>query len=219
MSANKSEIEEAIEEGISFTFMSSPVQIIGDVNGKVEAFEMMEMRAGEYDLSGRRRPLDSGNTRRIPCDSVIVAIGEHVDSGLLLRENIATDSYGNACIERYSYKTNRENIYAIGDLVTGPSTAAEAMGLAKDAAQVIDFNLTGKKRFASLFKSFSYSNEISEAIPAGQSIAPRYLKIAERRGNFAEVNRGYLGEQARLEASRCLRCDIRNTESKEAANG
>ncbi len=219
MSANKSEIEEAVEEGISFSFLSSPVQILGDRNGKVEAFEMMEVEMGSYDLSGRRRPIDSGKTRRIPCDSVIVAIGEQVDSGLLIRENIATDSHGNARIERYSYKTNRENVYAIGDLVTGPSTAAEAMGLAKDAAQVIDFNLTGKKRFASLFKRFSYSNEIPDPLSAGQSVAPRHLKINERRGNFAEINQGYLGEQARLEASRCLRCDIRNSESKEAANG
>lgn len=219
MPANKSEIDEAIKEGVVFSFMSAPIQVIGDEGHAVQAFEVMEMRAGSYDLSGRRRPQESGNTRRIPCDTVIVAIGEQVDTGLLVREGIATDSHGNACIERYSYKTNLEKVYAIGDLVTGPSTAAEAMGYAKDASQVIDFDLTGKRRFSSLFASFSYSNEPPLETPAGRSIAPRHLKITERKGNFAEVNRGYLGEQARLEASRCLRCDIRYTETKEVAHG
>ncbi|MDC7248056.1 MAG: hypothetical protein PQJ35_06930, partial [Sphaerochaetaceae bacterium] len=93
------------------------------------------------------------------------------------------------------------------------------MGYAKDAAQVIDFELTGKKRFSSLFEKFPYSNEPPEEIPATESIAPRHLSIRERKGNFSEVNRGYLGEQAKLEASRCLRCDIRYEEHKEAANG
>jgi NADH-quinone oxidoreductase subunit F len=219
MPANKSEIEEALMEGISFSFMSAPVQIIGDSSGNVQSFEIMEMRQGSYDLSGRQRPLDSGITKRLPCDTVIVAIGEQVDSGLLVREGIATNSRGNASIERYSYKTNIEGVYAIGDLVTGPSTAAEAMGYAKDSAQVIDFELTGKRRFPTLFEKFSYSNEPPEEIPAGNSVAPRHLRVIDRKGNFAEVNRGYLGEQARLEASRCLRCDIRFSESKEVSNG
>ncbi len=93
------------------------------------------------------------------------------------------------------------------------------MGYAKDAASVIDYDLTGKSRFATLFEEFSYSNEVPTDIEAIHPVAPRHLKISERRGNFSEVNRGYLGEQARQEASRCLRCDIRNTESKEVAHG
>ena len=126
---------------------------------------------------------------------------------------------GNLSIGRYSFKTNLQGVYAIGDVVTGPSTAAEAMGYAKDAASVIDYDLTGKRRFATLFAEFSYSNEIPTEREAFHPIAPRHLKISERRGNFSEVNRGYLGEQARLEASRCLRCDIRNTGSKEVTHG
>ena len=93
------------------------------------------------------------------------------------------------------------------------------MGYAKDAASVIDYDLTGTRRFASLFEKFSYDNEIPTEIDTIQPVAPRHLKITERKGNFAEVNRGYLGEQARQEASRCMRCDIRNNESGEVAHG
>jgi NADH-quinone oxidoreductase subunit F len=149
---------------------------------------------------------------------VIVAIGEQVDDGLLVREGLETTERGNVSIGRYSFKTNLRGVYAIGDVVTGPSTAAEAMGYAKDAASVIDYDLTGKKRFDTLFEAFSYTNEVPAEIEAIKPVAPRHLKISERKGNFAEVNRGYLGEQARQEASRCLRCDIRNIESKEVAH-
>ena len=217
--ANTSEIEEAFAEGIKFSFMSAPVQVIGNDTGEVEAFEVMEMEGGPYDLSGRRKSLSTGKIRRIPCDTVIVAIGEQVDDGLLTREGLATTEVGNASIGRYSFKTNLQGVYAIGDVVTGPSTAAEAMGYAKDAASVIDYDLTGTRRFASLFEKFSYDNEIPTEIDTIQPVAPRHLKITERKGNFAEVNRGYLGEQARQEASRCMRCDIRNNESGEVAHG
>ncbi len=217
--ANKSEIEEALTEGIKFSFMCAPVQVIGNAEGQVEAFEVMEMEGGPYDLSGRRKPQATHKTRRIPCDTVIVAIGEQVDDGLLTREGFETTERGNVSIGRYSFKTSLQGVYAIGDVVTGPSTAAEAMGYAKDAASVIDYDLTGKKRFDTLFEEFSYANEVPTEIEAIKPVAPRHLKISERRGNFSEVNRGYLGEQARQEASRCLRCDIRNFESKEVAHG
>jgi len=217
--ANKSEIDEALAEGVKFAFMSAPVQVIGNDAGQVEAFEVMEMEGGPYDLSGRRKPLSTNKTRRIPCDTVIVAIGEQVDDGLLTREGFETTPQGNASIGRYSFKTNLRGVYAIGDVVTGPSTAAEAMGYAKDAASVIDYDLTGKQRFTTLFEEFSYGNEVPTETEAIKPIAPRHLKLSERKGNFSEVNRGYLGEQARQEASRCLRCDIRNTESKEVSHG
>lgn len=210
--ANTSEIEEAIKEGIKFSFMSAPVQVIGDTGGKVEAFEVMEMQGGPYDLSGRRQSIATGKKRLIPCDTVIVAIGEQVDDGLLVREGLAISEAGKASVGRYSFKTNLQGVYAIGDVVTGPSTAAEAMGYAKDAASVIDYDLTGMNRFDTLFEEFSYSNEVPTEVEAIQPVAPRHLKVSERKGNFAEINRGYLGEQARQEASRCMRCDIRYTE-------
>ena len=217
--ANKVEIAEALEEGVVFHFMASPLRVVGDQKGRVEALEVMEMMGGDYDLSGRRKPVETGKTSFLACDTVIIAIGEKVDEGLLIREGIATTSSGTAGIERYAYKTNLEGVYAAGDLVTGPSTAAEAMGYAKDAAQVIDFNLTGKRRFSLLFARFNYNNEIPTEVEKVKPISPRHLKVSERNGNFSEVNRGYLGEQARQEASRCLRCDIRNIEGKEVANG
>jgi len=209
MPANKLEIEEAVAEGINFEFFTAPLSIKADAKGKVIALEVMEMTGGTFDTSGRRKPIETGKTRDIACDNVIIATGERVDSGLLEREKIVTTKWGTVCVEPYRYKTNRERVYAAGDMVSGPSTAAEAMGLAREAASFIDFELMGVKRFDQLFKTFDYSHEPPTEIVMTKQIEPRHLSVASRRGNFQEINRGYMGDQARLEATRCLRCDIR----------
>lgn len=55
MPANEREVEEAMEEGVEFLFLTNPVRILGD--GKVEEVELIKMRLREPDASGRRRPI------------------------------------------------------------------------------------------------------------------------------------------------------------------
>jgi len=209
MPANKLEIEEAEAEGIHFEFFVSPLSIQGDGKGSVKALEVMEMAGGSYDTSGRRRPVETSQTRLIACDMVVIAAGERVDSGLLERQKIATTKRGTACIDAYTYRTSSEKVYAAGDMVSGPSTAAEAMGLAKEAAAKIDLDLMGVARFSKLFKEFAYGNDVPTEVVMTKKTPSRHLDVEARRGNFQEVNRGYMGDQARIEATRCLRCDIR----------
>ena len=209
MPANKLEIEQAMAEGVRFIFWAAPAKIIGNVSGRVEALEVMQMNGGDYDISGRRKPEETGKAYLVPCDTVVIAIGERVDGGTLEREGIVTGKNGTACINPYTYKTSNPRIYAGGDMVTGPSTAAEAMGLARGAAEAIDLDLMGERRFHRLFRSFEYDQTPPKEITAVKSIQGRFLNVEERRGNFQEVNLGYMGEQARQEALRCLRCDIR----------
>jgi hypothetical protein len=100
-------------------------------------------------------------------------------------------------------------VYAGGDAVTGPSTAAEAMGMARKAAEAIDAELMQEKRFHLLFRKFTYRN----VVPANPKKAAKNvsykLAVRDRIGNFHEVDCGYTGEQARNEVGRCLRCDVR----------
>ncbi|MDX9799813.1 MAG: FAD-dependent oxidoreductase, partial [Spirochaetia bacterium] len=212
MPANKSEIDEAHAEGIKFMFMTNPVRITGSSDGSVEAIEIMKMEGGQFDLSGRRKPVETGNISVLPCDIVVIAVGEKVDSALLEQEKILTTEKGTAFVNPYTCKTGNPRIYAAGDVTTGPSTAAEAMGLAKTASAIIDFDLTGKNRFSSLFRTFQYSNEIPQEIISAEGIESRHLNVKERKGNFQEINLGYMGDQARREAMRCLRCDIKLSE-------
>ena len=209
MPANKLEIKEAEEEGIKFMFMAAPLRIVGDNRNDVEALEVMQMESGTYDLSGRRRPVKTDKSFLVPCDTVVIAVGEKADGGLLEREGIVTTKKGTACVNAYTFQTSNPKIYAAGDVVTGPSTAAEAMGMAKKAAASIDLDLTGEKRFHKLMKEFEYDHTPPEDLSAKKKIAGRHLPIEQRKGNFQEINFGFMGDQARREAMRCLRCDIR----------
>ena len=209
MPANRMELTEAIREKINFVCMAGPSGILGQAGKRVAALEIKEMQGGDYDLSGRRKPLESDVVSTIACDMVVLAIGEGVEQELLQEQGLETTERGALAATPYSYKTNLPGVYAVGDVTTGPSTAAQAMGYAKKAAKAIDFALTGKQRFQSLEKDFAMENEISEDAESVKPVVPRHLTVRERKGNFAEINKGYMGEQARLEASRCLRCDIK----------
>ena len=80
MPANREEIKEAEAEGIAFVFMSGPNKIVGDAKGSVKALEIMKMKTGGFDSSGRRKPEPTGETAAIACDTVVLAIGERVDA-------------------------------------------------------------------------------------------------------------------------------------------
>ncbi|MFA6581979.1 MAG: hypothetical protein WCS79_09265, partial [Paludibacter sp.] len=100
-------------------------------------------------------------------------------------------------------------VFAGGDAVTGPATAAEAMGMAKKAAESIDFILMKEKRFHKLFRTFEYANRVPINPKKSAKNRSEKLTVEERIGNFQEVEIGYSGEQARNEVNRCLRCDVK----------
>ena len=81
--------------------------MIGDQKGNVKAIEIVKTRLGEYDNSGRRKPVLTDEIQRFDCDSVIFAIGESVDldfaraSGLRLKES------GTIEVDRFTLETSR----------------------------------------------------------------------------------------------------------------
>lgn len=209
MPANKDEIKEAEIEGINFHFLSNPKEILADVSDRVRGIELTRMDCGDIDLSNRRKPVPTGDSFIIGCDTVLMAVGEEVEAPFLKEYGIKALSNGNVYTNHFTFQTNRPKIYAIGDVATGPSTAAEAMGIAKKAAEVIDFELMNKRRFHKLFREFDYSNKVPLKPEGGDRHYTIKRPLEERRGNFKEINLGYSKEQAYDEASRCLRCDVR----------
>ncbi len=74
------EVHEAIEEGATAIFQAGPVRVVTDANGKVVGVEFIRMKLGEADASGRRRPEPAAGTEfTIPCDRVLLAIGQGPD--------------------------------------------------------------------------------------------------------------------------------------------
>ena len=209
MPANASEIFESEAEKINYHFLAAPNEIISDKKGHVKALKVEIMSGGSIDASGRRRPVSTGKFQEIPCDSIILAVGERVNSGFLSEAGFEATHDGRLIVNSFTFRTSTPKIYAGGDAVTGPSTASEAMGMAKKAAESIDWELMKEKRFHLLFRHFEYNNRV----PINPKISPKNksgkLSVKERIGNFQEVEVGYTGEQARNEVNRCLRCDVK----------
>lgn len=129
--ATKHEIACAEAEGVTFQFLNSPVEILGEE--KVTGIRVELMELGEPDASGRRRPVGTKQYKDIPCDNVISAIGQDpediYDSGQL-----STDHRYLVCDD---LKTNVEGIYAGGDIVLGAKTVVEAMVCGRKVAKMI----------------------------------------------------------------------------------
>jgi len=207
MPANAVELSGAEEEGIRMEFMLQPLEMLGEA-GRVKAVRFRVMKAGGIDVSGRPSPVATDRTIDIPCDDVYVAVGERVEALFLSDEGVRLQKDGRVAVDRLSCKAVG-NVWAIGDAVTGPATAAEAMGLGKRVAKAIDAELMGREAFGELFRDFSHSMTLPPEPVVTKMCRSRLVPPEERRGNFQEIALGYSGEQALAEASRCLRCDIR----------
>ncbi|GAB6277463.1 MAG: hypothetical protein SAMD01599839_20030 [Rectinema sp.] len=212
MPANEEELKGALEEGIDLICMASPVEILTrQKDGKhfAKAVRIQRMKAGPVDSSGRPTPIPTDKVEDISCSTVIVAIGEKVNIAGIDSIGVERSKNGRIKVDPFSLVTSNPKVYAIGDATLGPATAAEAMGQAKTVAEIVDQSLSGKKRFDTLFRRFGYRMEIPLNISKEKMTRAAMLPINARKSNFMEINLGYTGEQARIEANRCLRCDVR----------
>lgn len=133
------EIHHAKEEGVSFEFLTLPVEIIGD-DGWVKSIKCVRMELGEPDESGRRSPKPvAGSEFEMPADEVIVAIGTSANP-LIQSTTKGLRLHGRGYIEADSEtgQTSIPGVFAGGDIVTGAATVITAMGAGKRAAKAID---------------------------------------------------------------------------------
>jgi len=145
MPARKEEYHHALEEGIEFQFLSNPVRFLGDRDGNVDKIEVIKMKLGEPDASGRPRPIPIENSEYlIKCDTVIIAIGTNANPILTKSiPELKTNKWGYIEADENG-KTNLENIFAGGDIVTGSATVISAMGAGRKAAKAINKYLKSK---------------------------------------------------------------------------
>lgn len=146
--ARHEEVEHAIEEGIEFSILCAPTEIIGysdpddprnPKNGFVKSIKLVKMELGEPDSRGRRRPIEiEGSDYEIDVDTVIMAIGTSPNPLIKkTTQGLEVNSRGGIVITEDGL-TSRENVYAGGDAVTGAATVISAMGAGKTAAEAID---------------------------------------------------------------------------------
>ena len=207
MPAIPEEIEAAEHEGAKLVYLAAPHRIVGDKNGQVRALEAVRTKLGEFDTSGRRRPVPTDEVIRIECDTVILAVGEKVDPDFLKASGLKVKEAGTIEVDRYSLETSRERFYAGGDLITGASNVSNAMGYGKKAARNIDKKLMGQKRFTSLFPAFEYADGAARDAERGRPPRPRRdarrpAGEVERRGVARTHARGGDGGDVPLPALR-----------------
>ncbi len=140
MPARREEAEHAIEEGVHLNLLTSPVRIIGNSDGWVEALECIRFELGEPDESGRRRPVKiAGSEFTIPMDTVIMAIGNSPNPLISkTTPDLQTGRHGVLVADPATGATTKQGVYAGGDIVTGAATVISAMGAGKRAAAAID---------------------------------------------------------------------------------
>ena len=144
--ARAEEIHHAAEEGILFHYLTNPVKILGDEQGNVTGIECVKMELGEPDASGRRRPqaIEGSNFVK-EVDYVIMAIGTKLNRLILeTTENLEANARGGIGTDEQA-RTNRPEIFAGGDAVTGAATVIKAMGAGKVAAAGIEEYFASRK--------------------------------------------------------------------------
>jgi NADH-quinone oxidoreductase subunit F len=209
MPAIDEEIQAAEEEGVRFVFLAAPHRIIGGRDGTVKAIEIVKTRLGEYDKSGRKRPILTDEVQRFDCDSVIMAVGETFDLDFCRASGLELKEEGTIVVDRFTLETSRPGFYAGGDVITGASNVSNAMGGGKQAARKIDERLMGEDRWEKLFSEFKYSR----TAPGEPSLSRRHtahdVPAKVRVQSQVEVVAGLSSQETLEECRRCLRCDLR----------
>jgi len=140
MPARREEVENAMEEGIIFKFLTNPTGFLGDGRGWVSAMECIQMELGEPDDSGRRRPIPiQGSDFVIKVDTVVIALGTTPNPLIAsTTDGLETTRWGTVVADEDTGKTVKDRVWAGGDIVTGAATVISAMGAGKRAAADID---------------------------------------------------------------------------------
>jgi NADH-quinone oxidoreductase subunit F len=210
MPAIREETDAAEAEGAKFVFLATPHRIVGDADGNVKAIEVVKTRLGEFDTSGRRRPVPTEEIRRLECDTVVLAVGEAVDLDFVRASGLRIKEGGTLEVDRYTLETSRNKFYAGGDLISGASNVSNAMGYGKKAARNINARLMGPGKWDRINPRIDYSQRPpAEPVEAARREAEA-VPARERVESFGEVMLGFSPEDAAAEASRCLRCDIKD---------
>lgn len=204
------EIKEAEEEGVKIDILCNPIRFIGQ-NGKVSKVELVRMKLGEPDASGRRSPIPiEGSNYLVNADLVIEAVGLQPSTQPFANE-LELAKGGTIKVNGKTFQTNIPYIFAGGDSVSGASTIIEAAGQGKKAAFYIDKYLNGLDidtfEFDEKLPAADKNEVIAKRHPAlKKPVNDTYRRPTERVKDFNDVELTLTEQQAKESAERCLDC-------------
>lgn len=214
MPADIEEVEQAGEEGVEFSFLTIPGEIVGD-GDRITGLSCIKAELVQQEGSDRLVPVPIlGGEFVIEADAVISAIGQYVDDqGMEGFERMGWSRRGTIDVNHASMETGMPGVFAAGDAVSGPATVIEAIGGGKRAAEAIDryLNHIPQPRMPKIPVRYTIEPPIemtaSRKMTLKRPVMPM-LNVDRRRITFQQVELGYDEESVRKEAGRCLRCDI-----------
>lgn len=205
--ARRIELDGAVAEGVEFIYNTQQIAIAANDDGL--ALRCVRTKAGEPDEDGRRRPVViDGSEHTIACGMVIAAVGQtgacaELDAhGLMAGDRVGTEWDG--------MRTGAEKVFAAGDGAFGGSTIVMAMHHGQRAAYYLRAFLEGRD------KPLPYRTPYrTRRVPVAQDILwekfgpqhPTFFGLGENPVAFPEIEDTYDWDTARIEASRCYRCD------------
>ena len=208
MPATLEEIEEAEEEGVKINCGWGPKEILTK-DGKVTGI-VFKKCVSVKDETGRFNPkYDENETMTVACENVFLSIGQAIEWGDLLKGSKVELGRGNGVIaDPLTYQTAEPDIFAGGDVFTGPRFAIDAIAAGKKAAISIH-------RFVQPHSSLTIGRDKREFIELdksdikveGYDNTPRQVpakKVGENK--FAESKLCFTEEQIKKETARCLSC-------------
>ena len=210
MPAWEEEICAAEDEDVKITYLAAPQEIL-EKDGRVCAVRVIKMELGEPDASGRRRPVPvPGSEYDIEVDQLIPAIGQRPDvSALESLADIKISRWDTTEVNPLTLETDKKGVFAGGDLQTGPGVAISAIAAGMEAAESMVRYLTGKDMAAGRELPMVETPEyrpVDERWPVEKRYKMPELPVAERAGNFNEVELGYAVKEGQKEAARCINC-------------
>ena len=202
MPAADDEIAEAAEEGVSFRFLASPAEILGDGKAETLKIELMELRGG--------KPAGTGVYETMNVSAVISAVGQEIELNGI---SVDTGAKGTVTVSLPSFQTSEADVFAGGDVVTGPKFAIDAIAAGKEGAISIhryvhpgQSQVIGRDR-----RDYKAMNPATAGVAIdGFDTAPRQkasggsAKDAEK--TFRDLRGTLTEEQLKTETRRCLDC-------------
>jgi heterodisulfide reductase subunit A-like polyferredoxin len=214
MPAHAAEVADALEEGVEFSFLVAPLEVRADPAGRVAGLLCQRTALGEPDESGRRRPEPiPGSEFEVPCDVIIAAVGI-TQATEAFAASLGARPEGCVRVDPRTLQAGVPWLFAAGDVVTGPTDIARAVGLGRRAAFMIDRWLRGLElgswegsddrlpvvdSSAVLGRQSTYARREPQLPPPAISAGPR---------DFAELEPPITEEEARAAAGRCLDCGV-----------
>jgi 2-oxoacid:acceptor oxidoreductase delta subunit (pyruvate/2-ketoisovalerate family) len=208
MPAIRDEVEDALEEGVEFKFLATPVEV-GRKDGGLE-IKCQEMELGKPDESGRRRPVPKpGAFFTVKADNMLIAAGELPDTKIV--EPLVEIKNGLIVADDYG-RTSNKSFFAGGDIVTGAATVVDAVARGHAAADLIHAELSGGVFNPVEHKKIVTIADLNTAYFIHQRrVGMTSMAKTQAVGSFDEVNKGLTEQQLRKELGRCFSCGVCNS--------